>query len=126
VKLSEAEMAYELRAATAGAILAQHLRFCIYAEAKGIAYPDPDDIGFDSPDDVEAGIRLMCALAGIADPTPDALAKMLRLFTALAEVIGDQGAELEAAMFNLISPDGFKTATKAFRAKVDRGRDAAE
>jgi hypothetical protein len=99
---------YEIRAAAAGVLLAQHLRLCIQAHADDEPYPSPDDIDaidFSSPESVEYALNVVAAMAGIQPVTHRDRLRILRLFQALAELIAVQGSELEVSLWGLIADE---------------------
>jgi hypothetical protein len=111
---------HQLRAASAGAMLAQHLRNCIKAKASDRPYPPVDDIDFDGPDDVGNAFAMVAAICGIYPADEDDKARACILMTALAEMIAEQGSDLEVSFFNLISEDQSKMVERH-----DRGETAA-
>jgi hypothetical protein len=111
---------HQLRAASAGAMLAQQLRLCIQAEAKGRPYPPIEDVDFDSPDDVGRAFDTVLAIIGIHPASEEDRARAVVLFQALAEMIAQQGSDLEVNFFNLISEDQSKMVVRN-----DRGETAA-
>lgn len=110
----------QLRAASAGAMLAQHLRNCIQAKATDRPYPSVDAIDFDSPADVGTAFGMIAAICGIYPANEDDKARACILMTALAEMIAEQGSDLEVSFFNLISEDQSKMVERR-----DRGETAA-
>jgi 5,10-methenyltetrahydromethanopterin hydrogenase len=97
-----------LRAASAGAMLAQQLRNCIQAKANDQPYPPVDAVDFEGPDDVGNAFGMIAAICGIYPADEDDKARACILMTALAEMIAEQGGDLEASFFNLISEDHSK------------------
>jgi|SRR3954463_5207661 hypothetical protein len=98
----------QLRAASAGAMLAKQLRLCIQAKANDHPYPPVDAIDFDGPDDVGNAFGMVAAICGIYPADEDDKARACILMTALAEMIAEQGSDLEVSFFNLISENGCK------------------
>jgi hypothetical protein len=98
----------QLRAASAGAMLAQQLRNCIQAKATDQPYPPVDAIDFDGPEAVGNAFGMVAAICGIYPANEDDKARACILMTALAEMIAEQGSDLEVSFFNLISEDQSK------------------
>lgn len=105
---------HTLRAATAGAMLAQQLHLCIAAEASSQPYPPVEAIDFDTPEDVARAFELTASILGIQSPDDEERARLVLLFQALAEIIAVQGADLEANFYNLIHQRGHKTAWRQY------------
>jgi len=97
------EPSYSLRAASASAILAEQIRRCILAHLDGKPFPDPEDITFDDPEQIDHAFRTVAALSGLDPDDEHNVVRMLRLFQALAEMISEQGSDLEITLHNVIS-----------------------
>lgn len=104
----------DLRAASAGAMLAQHLRLCLRANAQGKPPPAVEDIDFKTPAEVGRAFEMVAAFLGNRTPDEQAIARLLMLFQALAEVIAHQGCDLEASFHNLINPGETKTVWRTY------------
>jgi hypothetical protein len=104
----------DLRAASAGALLAQQLRLCMRAEAQAKPYPPVENVGFDSPHEVADTFGVIAAVLGNQTPDEQAHARLVMLFQALAEVISEQGCDLEAKFYNLIHPGETKSVWRTY------------
>lgn len=94
---------YDLRAASASAILAEQLRRCILAHLHGKPFPGPEAVNFDDPEQIDHAFRTVAALSGLDPDDEHNIVRMLRLFQALAEMLAEQGADLEITLHNIIS-----------------------
>lgn len=92
----------DLRAASAGALLARQLQLCITAEANSRPYPSADKVRFTDPGQVAEAYELAGLILGLEDCDPEQKVRLVTLFQALAEIIAQQGSDLEARFFNMI------------------------
>lgn len=97
------EFPYEMRAAMAAAILAEQFRRCILAHTDGKPMPDPEAVTFTDPDQVEIAFRTSAAFCGLDPDEERNVSRVMRLFQALAEMLAEQGADLEITLHNIIS-----------------------
>jgi hypothetical protein len=88
-----------LRRETAGALLVTHLAACARAVADGDdELPELDLDPWQGPDDVALAVATVTALLGHRPDDKRKQGRVLRMFQALAELIADQGAQLECDM----------------------------
>jgi len=93
---------YEVRAAAAGALLARHLYRCVRCDAAGEPMPELDLDAFGSPDAIDYHFAVVAALLGI-DPSDDRKRhRVMIVMQALAEMIVEQGAQLECEFAGII------------------------
>jgi hypothetical protein len=112
---------YEVRAAAAGCALAKQLQACVYAESRGEAHPPIDQIDDTPVEEIERGYEFAAIILGMKDPDERQRIFLVRFFQALAELVAEQGAELEVYLYNMISDDGYKVVQR-----VNQGEEAAE
>jgi len=113
-------MSRQLRAAVAGAMLAEQLRLCIAAEACERPYPPVEAIDFDSPEAVGRAFELVATVLGFPALDEECKARLVMLFQALAEIIALQGSEMEASFFNLISEEETKCVVRSYAPQASR------
>lgn len=100
---------HNLRAASAGALLAQQLRLCVAAAARQRPYPPVEELDFKSPDEVGRAYEAAALILGVPYQTAQDKARLVLLFQALANIIAVQGSDLEASFYNLIHQAEHKT-----------------
>jgi hypothetical protein len=105
---------HTLRTASAGALLAQHLRLCWLSEGQGKPYPAVTQTGFETPCEVARALEVVAAVLGNRHPDEQDLARLVTLFQMLAEVISEQGCDLEANFYNLIHPGETKSVWRTY------------
>jgi hypothetical protein len=99
---------YEVRAAAAGCALAKQFQACVYAASREKAYPQIDQIDDAPVEEIEQGYEFCAIVLGIREPDERQRVHIVRFFQAMAEMISQQGGELEAYLYNMISDDGYK------------------
>lgn len=96
------------RAAAAGAMLACFFEACVQAAAAGKPWPDLDEVIDDAgergdPDVVSNAFSFIAATLGIQDVR--GRLRVVRLFTAMAEMLAERGADLENLMSDTVHDD---------------------
>jgi hypothetical protein len=109
---------YEVRAAAAGCALAKQFQACVYAESRGEAHPYIDQIDDTPVEEIEQGYEFCSIVLGIRDPDERQRVHIVRFFQALAELVAEQGSELEAYLYNMISDEGYKVVQRVDRSEA--------